>query len=457
MGKTLSEMYNDIRYDLGDSASSITNDEIARAVERAIYDYSRVCPRELLYEANLQFSVSKEVVTITALDTAYSLAYKPIKWNSVTVIDNAETTTYTEDTDYYIDYANGTIECPTGGSISAGDDVKVSYTKSRVSIDLTSLTGLIRPIEVIYPVGDIPQKVVSFDYFGGLLTLGSRYDSEQSEMAESKHCLIKYHALHTVPQTSTSGSQPSYIDISIELAAAAYILFSIATKQELQCITDLASARTALGNIAAIQSSVTSALGKIDTYVAGASESTKALLAQISTDASTLRTAIATALTAANSYLDDVDTTDFSLADYGSEALISTGKSLINKVNVGDKVPDLYATYSQSVVQRATARINAALGYVQEAANRIADLKTYIDQAVAYTKISDAFATEASAELYQIDRYINEASSYLTAVSVNRDLIAGIREEAQDRRNEAWATWTNSSQLRFDNSQSPIR
>jgi hypothetical protein len=72
-------------------------------------------------------TVTGETVTLTALGTDYSLAKKRVAFGSVTVTDSGDTTTYTEGTDYRIDYIAGTIRGLSGGAISPGDTVKVDY------------------------------------------------------------------------------------------------------------------------------------------------------------------------------------------------------------------------------------------------------------------------------------------------------------------------------------------
>jgi hypothetical protein len=79
-------------------------------------------------ETGASAAVSKEQVTIAALGTWYGLANKRVQVGTVVVTDNAEAVTYTEGTDYAVDYANGKVLAISGGGISASDVVKVSYT-----------------------------------------------------------------------------------------------------------------------------------------------------------------------------------------------------------------------------------------------------------------------------------------------------------------------------------------
>jgi len=164
MGKNLSQMIDAIRQDLKDSNETVywTESELARSVQRAVADLSRFIPLEQTYEATLLFDVTGESFTSAAAHGTYvSLASKPIKESSETVTNVAGSVTYTRDTDYTIDYSNGKITTISGGSMVVSTTYKISYTKSKISIDLTSLTGLIRVDRVEYPVGQVPQFVLA--------------------------------------------------------------------------------------------------------------------------------------------------------------------------------------------------------------------------------------------------------------------------------------------------------
>lgn len=104
-------------------------------VATSIFDVGLIdtTPTRLYFEAfsgetGYTASVTDEEVTIAALDTWYALDYKRVQPATVTVQDDGDAITYTEGTDYVIDYANGEIRALTGGSISATDVLHVDYT-----------------------------------------------------------------------------------------------------------------------------------------------------------------------------------------------------------------------------------------------------------------------------------------------------------------------------------------
>ena len=83
----------------------------------------------LLYWADLNTAVVAEELTMTALATAYTLAHdRLLPGVAIVVTSDPAGTTYTLATDYTVDFIKGTVTGVTGGSITAGDDLLISYT-----------------------------------------------------------------------------------------------------------------------------------------------------------------------------------------------------------------------------------------------------------------------------------------------------------------------------------------
>ena len=264
MGKTLATHLSDVRTDLKDPSTLWSDAELTRALTRAYADLSRFLPRELYYEQRLSFTVTAESVTTAAAHGTYkALANKPIRYESDVVTNAAGTVTYTRNTDYVVDYMNGQITTVSGGSMVVLTIYKISYTKSKIAVDMTSLTPM-RIGAVEYPAHSIPKMTVSAELYGDVLTVMCGEDT-QEEMSLNKHILVQYYVPHTVPATAV-GTCPAFLDETVNLATAAYALFQKATQHEHQAVTDLASARTALGNIAAIHTLADAALDKNTTY-----------------------------------------------------------------------------------------------------------------------------------------------------------------------------------------------
>jgi hypothetical protein len=264
MGKTLATHLSDVRTDLKDPATLWSDAELTRAVTRAYADLSRFLPREMYYEQRLSFTVTDEAVTTAAAHGTYkALANKPIRYESEVVTNAAATVTYTRNTDYVMDYMNGQITTVSGGSMIVLTAYKISYTKSKLAVDLSSLTP-IRVGAVEYPAHSRPIQKVSAELYGDILTVVCGEET-QEEMSLNKHILVQYYIPHTVP-SATAGTCPAFLDETVNLATAAYALFIKAVQYEHQAVTDLASARTALGLLAAIHILVDADLDKVATY-----------------------------------------------------------------------------------------------------------------------------------------------------------------------------------------------
>jgi len=158
------------------------------------------------------------------------LAYKPIKNGSVIVTNAAGTTTYTLNTDYRVDYSNGRIQLISGGAMAASTVYLVSYTKSKIMVDVSDITDLISVLDVEYPYGDVPQTTVSFGVFGSIITVEGGEAESQDEMAADKHIIIKYLASHSEPTTLVPSTYPAFLDQTVCQLAESYILFMTAYK-----------------------------------------------------------------------------------------------------------------------------------------------------------------------------------------------------------------------------------
>ena len=192
----LSELIDAVEADLMDSSNAqISAEEVEAAVRNAIYDINRFLPLQKIYELTLDFTVTDEDFTADT-GVAVSLANHPIEYDSETVETTDAATTYTRDTDYTMDYSNGTIT-----ALSTGDmteiEYHISYTKSRLAIDLSGLTDLIRVHAVEYPLGSAPKDAKTFGMWGDILFIGAGRDS-QEKMGDTNHIVVYYEAEHNI-------------------------------------------------------------------------------------------------------------------------------------------------------------------------------------------------------------------------------------------------------------------
>jgi hypothetical protein len=415
-----------------------------------------------------------------------ALANKPIKPESETVKSSDESTTYTRDSDYTMDWARGRIAVKSGGSMAAGTSYKIDYDKSKISIDLSSLPDFISFNRAIYPAKQIPQSYVPVNLFGDILTIEGEAGESQTNMFEENHIIIEYHARHTPPSDDAPGSYRDFLDETILLAASGYALIIKSLQQEHQAVTDLASMRTALSNISAIHNSVSAALDKVATYLETNTEGTspavdmnaKALIDEIREQDADLRAAINTALDAANTYIDNVasDLTnaenvwsdeerhltnkDGTVVAEDAEDFITTGKGKINTINVGENVPELYRRYAETEIalsrtwaqkradflDEAGRRTAAAAIYIQEAAQRLSNLRSYLEQANAYMRMAEDFISEARSRLVEIDSYLSEAAQYASAANTDLAIADRFRAEGMLRLEEARRIWRDPTQ-----------
>jgi hypothetical protein len=421
-------------------------------------------------------------------DCWVQLANKPIKWGSETSVTDSASNALTRNTDFYIDYINGRVKPISGGKIAAAEACTITYIKSQLAIDISSLPDLIRVDRTEYPVGDIPQTFVEADIYGKLLFIASLGPTEdQGSMREDKHIRVYYDAEHSPPTDYAPGSIPEFLENTVILAASAYALFQYALKMEHQAVTDLASARTEFGLTTAIHTLADAALDKIATHTTEAgtaltsakkyldnntNEDAAGWLTKITTDIADLRTAVKTAIDAANTYLDEVDTTDLGAATPDSaEEVLKKYEDKVNTVNLGKEVAELGVKYSEAWQGIATARTNAAIGYIQEATTRLNNLQSYIQQAGGWKAVaegflaeaarrvnmSESFIAEASQRIFEMDRYLTEAAGYLEAAELDVATADRFRAEAIERRNEAWAIWRDRKQYIGDYAQASLR
>ena len=581
-GKSKTTMRSDLRLDLKDGATLWSNAELDRCIEKAVSDYSRFNPRELIYEESLQFTVTAEsfttpldtdidrvvdnesltgkvsgdtctidgqpdiprpltvtivdadngitglVITIAGFDRdglaqsevlvyavgqsktlagskyfnyvssvtltqvagtlgagdtievgigAYTtvwvyLANRHIKYASETA------STGVRNTDFYMDYANGRIKAISGGLLATFTAYTISYTKSQLDIDLSTLPDFIRVDQVEYPVGDIPQTHVSQDIWGKMLTITSLGEQEsQGSLQEDKQVRVKYSAVHIPPTDYAPGSVPEFLENTILMAAGAYALFIYSLKQEHQAVTSLTSARAAVTNANSAHVSVATGLTDLKNYLDNnaANDAAGRLLAATTL---AIATSVGAALDKSITYLDiigaattgDLALADAVWADYGatyvigatapaSKKYLDDGDAKLDFVNLGGEgaeVPRAYREYAETVYssivrpyenkrigfqQNATARANAALAYVQSASQRIALFRSYIEQANSYTGIAALFAREVEYYIADMAAWITEAKTHLEDAATVLAISDRFKAEAIERRNEVYAIW----------------
>lgn len=415
MGKDLTTLITNLRTDLSDIAEAAwTATELERAIERSISDLSRFLPRELILDIDL---------------------------STATIIGNVSI-----DLADYIDAVDG-------------------------------MEGFIRVQRAEYPADEVPQVFCQFELYGTMLTItGFGESSGQESLSSSQTLRIYYEAPHTMPDDDVVGSAPAFLDNTVLLAAGAYALFQKAVDLLHQSDANSVLANTAL-------TAASTALAKVATYLENNSnENSKYWLTKITTDITSLRTALLAAMDGANSNLDAV-TGDLSAADSANGYLASyvtgssapsvkkyldDGAALLNTIadgGEGQEVPLAYREFANVVrnslvtplerhreflAANATARTNAAMIYAQEAAQRLGNLRSYIEQAEGWGAIATRFINEAEQRLADSYQYNSIATN-------NMSLAEKFRAEAIERRNEAWSIWRDRTQYIGDFATGSVR
>ena len=108
------------------------------------------------------------------------------------------------------------------------------------------------------------------------------------------------------------------------------------------------------------------------------------------------------------------------------EDLLEAGDDLINTVNVGSDVPELYRRFAETTVLVARA-------YEQKRAD---------------------FLTEAARLIDKANLWVGEAQNRIQNAGQYLQLAERFKAEAVERRNEAWAIWNAPNQLQTQHAAS---
>ena len=241
--------------DLG-ATTEYSDEELERAVRRAVSDLSRYVPRQRSLDVTISIDVTDETFT-TVAGQWVTLDYKPITPGSDTVkLAASPNTEYTIDTDYEMDYIGGRIRHLTGGAMTIAAH-KITYKRSAVEVDLTG-TGAADAFSihtVEYPYGLVPFESRSFRIYDNILTVVAD-EGTQERLSAGKHLLVRYLTFHDPPSVTKSGTFPRVLDEVVAKGATAYALWALANRQERLAVSDLASVRTSIAKTADIHTNI---------------------------------------------------------------------------------------------------------------------------------------------------------------------------------------------------------
>jgi len=452
MSLDVSALVDKIEIDLSIGVSpEITATEIERCIDRSVEDINRFYPDEAYYEYAVNYEISDESWTsATAHGTYTNLANKPIKPLTETVTSADGATTYERDVDYTIDYINGRITTISTGDMLVETEYLISYTKSKITVNISSLTGLIRvvDVELVNSTGNIPQKKVGFEIFGDILYIGSQgMKTSQQELSSSDRIIIYYDRCHV--KSTDYATIPTVMEQIISIGAIGYCYLLKAAEYRFLSATDLASSRTALTTMAMTE--IEAALGAVST---------------LQTDLDTALGEITTALEDAATYCDDAVSaaptaaltawlnggTIPSVAEY-----LKVGDDLINTSNDGKDVAENYAKYADACNSAALtlSRVAEVLGNVAMSyANTVSQIARKAEQIV---NAMAAYVNEGQQRIGEQGLYVQQSIQYIANSEKQFQLAESMEKIGQAMKSEFWSILKDKAEWRRKMSSSSLR
>jgi len=358
----LTEMKDAIRTELKDPATLWSDSELDRAITEAVADVSRFFPLEKIYEETIEIEVKDESWTSGASPGDWvQLANEPIEYNSETVKNSAGKEA-TRDTDYKMDYSNGKITHISGGVIGNNETCTISYSKSKIAIDISAL-NIVRVFRVEYPYGKVPQSFCSFNIYEDKLWLTGKEAEGQSKMNEKAHLVLYYSTVHSTPTATASGSYPRHLDEIVVKGASAYACLIKGAEFEHNAATALNKISHA--KIGTALDAVATKLGLVNTYLTGA-------------------------------------------ADPSAKKYLTDGDDYIPTRNIADRVAENYSDYAQRSINIATALVTEAAQYNAEASGRLGEIDRYLAEASQSITLADRWKAEGMQRLTEFHNILRD-------------------------------------------------
>jgi hypothetical protein len=391
----LSTLQANVRLELADTSSFWSESELSRAISKTEGLLSRSIPKKAVCELRLVTAA-----TLVVASSKATTAYKPIKWESE-VVKTAAGVTLTRNTDYTINYMTGVI-VEIGALLPDAVDYTITYSLDPQRLDITGL--LDNPLKVTrveYPVGDQPVSYLpNFDLIDGYLIFG-----KDTQLTHNEHIRIYYDAMWE-GASHTSGNYPENLADVVTIGAAGQALLMKAEKYTQAAVTEVGLAKTAVGLMSTPLADINTALDKVTTYLT-TSGTAATVLTLVESNATELRTAIQFALNKSSTFLYATAT------DPSAQYYLTQGDAFIQTVNVSDQVSQKYSDY-------ARACISLYNGLVAEATTRIENIRTYIQEAGAWTAIAEGYIGEATQRIAEAQAWTAQADRY---VVTNREYL----------------------------------
>ena len=430
---------------------------VDRAVSQAVAAISRFYPKESVYLKQFEEDVTAESF-VANHGTAVILggtSNASIRFGSETVTKSPDDgTTYARNTDYEMNYINGTITALAAGAMADDTAHLIDYKFDGTLLKiLPSLTNPISISRIMRRHHDqIPVEWDSWETWGDFLRILTEGDNSQSHLIDEDILDIYYYAFHTDPGASASASYPRYFDELALIGISGYVLLIEALEREQSAITNMASAVTDIGTttstaFTAIDTAVTNARTHLTSAVAqfasavtelnkvdaanGPIDDAEADLAGVAANLTSAETALAEVTThvkgasnSAKSALDLVAITDIESAldkiaaelqsaTRNADDYLNTGDAKIDNVNAGNDVAGETRRYAE-------AKISMAQSYAQEGVARVQQMGLLVNQANSRLGMADAFISEASGRLTESQVRIKVADGQLSIAATHQ-------------------------------------
>jgi len=465
---TLAEITAAARAELADTGTVFSAAIMNQAVYEVVADISRLAPREMFAVITLD-NLEVEDAAVTSDESAWvsivASTATPLDRSNPPVVTNAAgTTTYTEFTDYIIDYVLGRLYTLASGSIGDGTSLLVDYHKSRVAFGLSALTDIIRIDRVMWLRSGKIQEFDTFQKWGSVCWLTTKDRLTQANFLENDQFYVWYYAEHTVPGAS-AGSYPAYMADVVVKGTVAYALFAKHRERNLQAVTDVATSRTALGlalydavpiqaaiaaattaltsmstvlgtvdaEADALVAAITTALGKVTTHAETEADAALDIVATRMGEAVTALNLINAELLLANTALDNL-TTDLPVSgDYYNEAIgrVQHTVGLVQEA-------EARLTAAQVQVAEGNARTEMGNTFVAEGQQRIAKLLSLVQVALAYAEEATRRLDAANHYMALGNLFLDQADGYMAGADREIQVADRLLVDARERHADYW-------------------
>lgn len=454
--------------DLPNMPNFVFKDEsIDRAIRSAIEDFSRWVPNELYAEIVSDSSAKTQTFLSTGITTLskVQLSQVPVR-RPLTITRTGPDVTYTENTDYFVDYLTGIITFPTGSAIIAladGITLTITYYLSRSIFNVSALRNFrsINSINV-YSGSHEYGSDYNFNLLGNYLHL-----NDTGEIPNGYRLALTYEARHTPPDENADGTVPDAFAEVIIKGAEAQLLFGLAISLEIaqtdnfndlsdlddlfDSITDdIASGRASLalanaqvlsaityidaasvagnGDIVSLQSSLTTAL----TYIQNAFTQLAAGATKVDVEVETLISAAAARAASSDSNL----VAGLAKIDVEVEAKITAAS---NKSTTADS----HVTTGEALATPALAFIDTEVG------TDLTDAKTKATiTAQGYLDLGDDFINDVNTGQAPDDMY-QKYAQVAAALAEQITGVAGTRIALAKEYVEIWDEYLKGAQTRI--------